>query len=223
MKPFVSKYNINGVDFVQNYIFSDFNGDKIQAVSFSYDKNEELNKYLKINSIYRVSKANKRTNFSKDFSFTNGDIQLLFSHYTLVEELSEEETKGQIFKDKTQLTKINEIIKSEDINNKKEIQEDKNSDTNSISAPSSNDEELHNTVKSTEDELKILELSGLNTPEKTNTTSEEKNEQPNSSGATPTKNLIGNNPMLREIEDYVQKNMNEMRLKKMDLLILRMA
>ena len=110
MKPFVSKYNINGVDFVQNYIFSDFNGDKIQAVSFSYDKNEELNKYLKINSIYRVSKANKRTNFSKDFSLTNGDIQLLFSHYTLVEELSEEETKGQIFKDKTQLTKINEII-----------------------------------------------------------------------------------------------------------------
>ena len=110
MKPFVSKYNINGVDFVQNYIFSDFNGDKIQAVSFSYDKNEELNKYLKINSIYRVSKANKRTNFSKDFSFTNGDIQLLFSHYTLVEELSEEEAKGQIFKDKTQLTKINEII-----------------------------------------------------------------------------------------------------------------
>jgi len=126
-------------------------------------------------------------------------------------EFEENKRKRKIMKSKkNNNNEINEIIKSEDINNKKEIQEDKNSDTNSISAPSSNDEELHNTVKSTEDELKILELSGLNTPEKTNTTSEEKNEQPNSSGATPTKNLIGNNPMLREIEDYVQKNMNEM-------------
>jgi hypothetical protein len=126
-------------------------------------------------------------------------------------EFEENKRKRKIMKSKkNNNNEINEIIKSEDINNKKEIQEDKNSDTNSISAPSSNDEELHNTVKSTEDELKILELSGLNTPEKTNTISEEKNEQPNSSGATPTKNLIGNNPMLREIEDYVQKNMNEM-------------
>lgn len=126
-------------------------------------------------------------------------------------EFEENKRKRKIMKSKkNNNNEIKEIIKSEDINNKKEIQEDKNSDTNSISAPSSNDEELHNTVKSTEDELKILELSGLNTPEKTNTTSEEKNEQPNSSGATPTKNLIGNNPMLREIEDYVQKNMNEM-------------
>ena len=125
-------------------------------------------------------------------------------------EFEENKRKRKIMKSGNNNSKINGIIKSGDINNKKEIQEDKNSDTNSISAPSSNDEELHNTVKSTEDELKILELSGLNTPEKTNTTSEEKNEQPNSSGATPTKNLIGNNPMLREIEDYVQKNMNEM-------------
>ena len=39
---------------------------------------------------------------------------------------------------------------------------------------------------------------------------EEKNEKPISNNNTPTKNLIGNNPMLREIEDYVQKNMNEM-------------
>jgi hypothetical protein len=110
IKPFASRYNVNGIDYVQNYIFSDINGDKIQAVSFNYDKNEELDKFLKVNSIYRISKANKRTKFSKDFSFTNGDIQLLFSPFTIVEELSEEEKKGQIFKDKTQLTKINEII-----------------------------------------------------------------------------------------------------------------
>ena len=104
IKPFASRYNVNGIDYVQNYIFSDINGDKIQAVSFNYDKNEELDKFLKVNSIYRISKANKRTKFSKDFSFTNGDIQLLFSPFTIVEELSEEEKKGQIFKDKTQLT-----------------------------------------------------------------------------------------------------------------------
>ena len=110
MKQFASRYNLDGFDFVQNYIFSDINGDKIQAVSFNYDKNEELDKYLKVNSIYRISKAAKKTKFSKDFSCTNGDIQLLFNSFTKVEELSEEETKGQIFKDKIQLTKISEII-----------------------------------------------------------------------------------------------------------------
>ena len=106
----------------------------------------------------------------------------------------------------------NEEIKKEKENNK-EIQEDKNSDTNSISTPSSNDEESisnnQNIIKSTEDELKILELSGLNMNQP-NKIIEEKNEKPNSNTNTPTKNLIGNNPMLREIEDYVQKNMNEM-------------
>ena len=114
-------------------------------------------------------------------------------------------------------TNENEIIKNEEINkekeNNKETQEDKNSDTNSISTPSSNDEEPisnnQNIIKSTEDELKILELSGLNMPPQ-NKIIEEKNEKPISNNNTPTKNLIGNNPMLREIEDYVQKNMNEM-------------
>ena len=112
--------------------------------------------------------------------------------------------------------KESEIIKNEEINKEKEnkeIQEDKNSDTNSISTPSSNDEEPipnnQNIIKSTEDELKILELSGLNMPPQ-NKIIEEKNEKPISNNNTPTKNLIGNNPMLREIEDYVQKNMNEM-------------
>ena len=114
-------------------------------------------------------------------------------------------------------TNENEIIKNEEINkekeNNKETQEDKNSDTNSISTPSSNDEEPisnnQNIIKSTEDELKILELSGFNTSSQ-NKIIEEKNEKSISNNNTPTKNLIGNNPMLREIEDYVQKNMNEM-------------
>ena len=125
-------------------------------------------------------------------------------------EFEENKRKRKIMKSENNINKVNEIIKSGDINNKKEIQEDKNSDTNSISSPSSNDEEPQNTIKSTEDELKILELSGINTPEKNKSTNEEKNEKPNNSGVTPTKNLIGNNPMLREIEDYAQKNMNEM-------------
>ena len=122
----------------------------------------------------------------------------------------------------------NEIKKNLDIN-KIENQEDKNSDTNSISSPSSNDEEptsnSHNIIKSNEDEIKILELSGINISPKEKEkekekekSNEEKNENSNnidntnnnSNNNTPTKNLIGNNPMLREIEDYVQKNMNEM-------------
>ena len=125
-------------------------------------------------------------------------------------EFEENKRKRKIMKSGNNNSKINGIIKSGDINNKKEIQEDKNSDTNSISSPSSNEEEPHNIIKSTEDELKILELSGINTPEKNKSTNDEKNEKPNNSGVTPTKNLIGNNPMLREIEDYAQKNMNEM-------------
>ena len=102
----------------------------------------------------------------------------------------------------------NKIIDNNNENIIKETQEDKNSDTNSISTPSSNDEELiqnsKNIIKSPEDELKILELSGINL------NSNPKLPEENNSNNTPTKNLIGNNPMLREIEDYVQKNMNEM-------------
>lgn len=104
--------------------------------------------------------------------------------------------------------------------NIKENQEDKNSDTNSISTPSSNGEEQNindNIIKSAEDELKILELSGINSIEKKDSKeniSDINNININinikNNENTPTKNIIGNNPMLREIEDYVQKNMNEM-------------
>ena len=125
-------------------------------------------------------------------------------------EFEENKRKRKVMKSKNNNNEINEIRKSEDIINKNEIQEDKNSNTNSISSPGSNDKESYNMIKSTEDELKILELSGINTPEKNKPIIEEKSEKSNSGGVTPTKNLIGNNPMLREIEDYVQKNMNEM-------------
>ena len=111
--PIASKYNITGIDFVQNYLFSDINGDKIQAVSFSFDLTEKIDKLLEINSVYKIFKAAKKMNFKKEFSIANGDIQLLFSHYTRIEELSEEEKKNQQFKDKTEFTKIIDILNCE--------------------------------------------------------------------------------------------------------------
>jgi hypothetical protein len=51
---FESKFNSIGMEYVQNYIFSDINGDKIQGVSYTYDKTEELDKFFKENSIYKI-------------------------------------------------------------------------------------------------------------------------------------------------------------------------
>ena len=50
IKAFSSRYNPNGIDFVQNYVFSDINGDKIQATAYNYELTDDLNKMLKINS-----------------------------------------------------------------------------------------------------------------------------------------------------------------------------
>ena len=110
-RAFPSRFDKEGIGYVQNYIFSDINGDKIQGVSFDYNRTEELDKMLKIDSIYKISKASKKTNSSLDFAFTNCNIELLFSYNTLIEELEEEEKKGHIFKDKTEFTKINELVK----------------------------------------------------------------------------------------------------------------
>ena len=128
----------------------------------------------------------------------------------MIEQMSEFEENKR--KRKVMKSKKNNDNKNIENNNKiednKENQENKNNDTNSISNLSSNEKEHNNNddnniIKSTEDELKILEFSGINNIEKKNS-----NEKSNEN--TPTKNLIGNNPMLREIEDYVQKNMNDM-------------
>ena len=71
-----------------------------------------------------------------------------------------------------------------------------------------NEEEKANNViiSSPEDELKILELSGV--INNNNKEEEEKKEKEKENSGS--KNLIGNNPMLREIELFVQKNMDEM-------------
>jgi len=73
--------------------------------------------------------------------------------------------------------------------------EDKGSDSNSSH---DGEEKENNIIKSSEDELKILESL------KVNMKKEEENANPG------VKNLIGKNPMLREIELFVQKNMDEM-------------
>ena len=113
IKIFSSKYNLIGVDYVQNYVFSDINGDKIQAVAYSYDTTQKFDKLLKINSIYKISRVNKKTNFRNEFNITNTQIQLTFTFNTKIEELTEEEKKRQGFKDKNEFTKIKDLLNKE--------------------------------------------------------------------------------------------------------------
>ena len=113
IKIFSSKYNLIGMDYVQNYVFSDINGDKIQAVAYSYDTTQKFDKLLKINSIYKISRVNKKTNFRNEFNITNTQIQLSFTFNTKIEELTEEERKNQGFKDKNEFTKIKDLLNKE--------------------------------------------------------------------------------------------------------------
>ena len=139
----------------------------------------------------------------------------------MIEQMSEFEANKR--KRKVRKSKINKNnenknkIEDNKDNYNKEIQEDKNSDNNSISTPSNEEEQNkinEDIIKSTEDELKILELSGINDINKKDSVENENiseiNNNIKNNENTPTKNLIGNNPMLREIENYVQKNMNDM-------------
>ena len=113
IKIFSSKYNLIGMDYVQNYVFSDINGDKIQAVAYSYDTTQKFDKLLKINSIYKISRVNKKTNFRNEFNITNTQFQLTFTFNTKIEELTEEERKNQGFKDKNEFTKIKDLLNKE--------------------------------------------------------------------------------------------------------------
>ena len=91
-----------------------------------------------------------------------------------------------------------EVRQSSYIINKKENKEnEQNNDSKSENSEEEKDE--NNIIKSVEDELKLLETLKIN---------EEKEEEKETSNTT--KNTIGNNPMLREIELFVQKNMDEM-------------
>ena len=110
IKAFSSRYNPNGIDFVQNYVFSDINGDKIQATAYNYELTDDLNKMLKINSIYKISKAGKKMNFNKEFACTNCDIQLVFTYYTKFDKIENGEINEKDFKEKLELTKIKDLI-----------------------------------------------------------------------------------------------------------------
>ena len=110
IKAFSSRYNPNGIDFVQNYVFSDINGEKIQATAYNYELTDDLNKMLKINSIYKISKAGKKMNFNKEFACTNCDIQLVFTYYTKFDKLENGEINEKDFKEKLELTKIKDLI-----------------------------------------------------------------------------------------------------------------
>ena len=94
------------------------------------------------------------------------------------------------------------IINQKEKIEKKEKEEEKNNDSNSENSNSEEEKNNNNVINSPEDELKILELSGV--------TKEKKEEDKELSNNNALKHLIGNNPMLREIELYVQKNMDEM-------------
>ena len=94
-----------------------------------------------------------------------------------------------------------EVRKSPYIINQKEKNEiEEKNDSNSEKNNSEEEKDNNNDIISLEDELKILELSGINNNKK-----EEQNEIKN-----VNQKSIGNNPMLKEIELYVQKNMDEM-------------
>jgi hypothetical protein len=94
-----------------------------------------------------------------------------------------------------------EVRKSPYIINKSENKENENNNDSNSEKSNSDEEKEDNNIITAEDELKILELSGINKKEE---------EKETNTINTPTKNTIGNNPMLREIEIYVQKNMDEM-------------
>ena len=113
IKTIPSKYNNLGFDNVQDYLFTDVNGDKIQAVVYHYNNTEKLDKMIKINSIYEISKANRRMNFNKSFALTNHNIQLSFTCYTEIKELTEEEAKSYQFKEKNEFTKIKDLLNKE--------------------------------------------------------------------------------------------------------------
>ena len=201
MKDFSSKVRKNSMKLVKKKI-TDFDiGLIVKAKLFQLNNNlNNIDKALSNEMIEQMTEFEENKRKRKIMKPKN---------IILNENNNNNENNENEIKENEIIIKNDDIIKEKD--NNKENQE---SDTNSISNPSSNDEESNqnsqNLIKSTEDELKILELSGLNDTTNSKIEEEKEKETKADNNNTPTKNLIGNNPMLREIEDYVQKNMNEM-------------
>ena len=202
MKDFSSKVRKNSMKLVKKKI-TDFDiGLIVKAKLFQLNNN--------LNNIDKAL-SNEMIEQMTEFEENKRKRKIMKSKNIILNENNNNnnENNENEIKENEIIIKNDDIIKEKD--NNKENQE---SDTNSISNPSSNDEESNqnsqNLIKSTEDELKILELSGLNDTTNSKIEEEKEKETKADNNNTPTKNLIGNNPMLREIEDYVQKNMNEM-------------
>ena len=117
-----------------------------------------------------------------------------------------------------QMTEFEENKRQRDVRqspyiiNKNENKENENKENELKNEIIINDEEKdeNNIIKSAEDELKILELTGINDKKEEEEEKDKEKEKETNNVNTNTKNTIGNNPMLREIELFVQKNMDEM-------------
>lgn len=120
----------------------------------------------------------------------------------MTNEVIEQMTEFETSKRQREVRPSPYIINQNEKIEKKEKEEEKNNDSNSENSNSEEEKDNNNVINSPEDELKILELSGV--------TNDKKEEEKDLTNINAMKNLIGNNPMLREIELYVQKNMDEM-------------
>ena len=209
-----------------NYEMRDFSS-QIRKNSMKLVKNKlkdyDLKMYIKKKLLEVNSKLNKidqalsneMIEQMSEFEENKRKRKIKKSNKNINNNINSAEKKENIIENIIQQNEIilNDITNNEKTNTKESL-EDKNTDTNSVSTPNSKGEEEtqkdnKNIINTPEDELKILELSGVNI-NKEDKISEEKNVNSISNNSTPTKSLIGNNPMLREIEDYLQKNMNEM-------------
>ena len=206
MRDFSSKIRKNSMKLVKN---------KLKDYDLKmYIKKKLLEVNSKLNKIDQAL-SNEMIEQMSEFEENKRKRKIKKSNKNINNNINSAEKKENIIENIIQQNEIilNDITNNEKTNTKESL-EDKNTDTNSVSTPNSKEEEEaqkdnKNIINTPEDELKILELSGVNI-NKEDKISEEKNVNSISNNSTPTKNLIGNNPMLREIEDYVQKNMNEM-------------
>ena len=203
--------------------------DKLFSTSQKKTEKQKSSSPNNIKTIKEKEKSTEKENminkYIKDFSYKirRNSVNLLKKKYNIVDVSLL--VKKKIKEVSTNLNKIDEAMTNEVIEqmtwfeenkrqkevrqspyiiNQKENKEDENQNKINDSQPEKTNEEKEkgnedNVIISPEDELKILELAGVN--------NENKKEEENN---TPTKNTIGNNPMLREIELFVQRNMDEM-------------
>ena len=178
----------------------------IKTVKDNTEKGNVLNKYIKdFSTKVRRNSLNLVKNKYKKIDISLLVKQKILEVSTNLNKIDEAMT-NEVIQQMTEFgenKRKKEVRQSPYIINQNEKPEDeykrKYSDSNSGKINEEKENE-NNIIKSPEDELKILELSGIN--------NDNKKEEENNN--TPTKNMIGNNPMLREIELFVQNNMNEM-------------